>query len=59
MEIEDKFNRFNITDEMIQNFRYLENISKGFDKQREDFIIKTIIINGEHKLPSKKQGKEK
>jgi hypothetical protein len=57
MEIEEKFRRFNLTDEMAENFRYLANVSKGSNEQSQNYIIKTIVF-GEHEVHSNKQGED-
>lgn len=55
MEIEDKFRKFDITNEMAESFRYFANGSKHADDKNENYVIKTIVL-GEHEVHFNEQG---
>lgn len=55
MELENKFNEFNLTNEMIDNFRYLINLHKDPNEQNQNYTTKTIIFN-KHGVGSNNQG---
>jgi hypothetical protein len=55
MLIEDKFKKFNLTDEMTEHLRFLAALTKKSDEQAHSYAIKTIVL-GIDKADSTEQG---
>lgn len=55
MLIEDKFKKFNLTDEMMEHFRSLTALTKKSDEQAYSYEIKTILF-GVDQAGSTEQG---
>ena len=56
-ETEDKYNKFNLTNEMVNNFHYLATIFNKSKETKNSYTIKTILLGDDFTL-NNKQGVE-